>query len=415
MIQSERISDCRGQRMYNYTPVEELKKLCEKRDIWAMNELAHRYESGEGVERDSKESRILYTIAAENGNGMVKAKLLYDRMAGRKEEYRKEAEALCRSGNYTALLLYYTEYGIDYYRKLDNSEFREFLDVLISEGLSVYIYNMFLKRSLTKGEMRQFLPEVENNIDRLCLMSLEALYEMYQYCGYRHDMDRVSAMIVDAAKANYSGMARIPGRVSLPNICRMGLIESTRPKLESLMDIIDNDYQKDNDRYGLAACDIAESFMILGNTEKAKQYALRALSKGCPIVKDNLVDLLPKERIIEECIRNAEEEPLLYGTLMKYTEGEERLKYAKLGAKKSDVRCLRVLQNKYESEGNMNMAIACMLRNALETPTEEMLSAIIRRYPELEELYGFKDTIAKYLVTDTPLRSMMLDLYPLEF
>ena len=401
--------------MYNHTPIEELERLCEKKDTWAMYELGHRYELGEGVKRNAKESKVLYTVAAENGNGMAKARLLYDRMAGRKEEYRKEAEDLCRSGNYTALLLYYTEYGIDYYRRLDNSEFREFLDVLISEGMSIYIYNMFLKRSLSKGEIRQILPEMERNIDPLCLMSLQALYEMYQYCGYRHDMDRVSVMIVSAAKANYTGKARVIGRVSLTDICRMGLTENTRSDLESFINTIDNDYEEDNDRYGLVACNIAESYLILGNMARARQYALTALCKGCPFVSDDLTDLLPKETIIEECLRNAEEEPLLYGTLMKYTDGDEKLRLAKLGAKRSDVRCLRVLQKKYESEGNIKMAIACMLRNALESPSDEMLSAIIRRYPELEELYGFKDTIAKYLVTDTPLRSMMLQLYPLEF
>ena len=157
MIHSERISDCRGQRMYNHTPVEELEKLCEKRDSWAMYELGHRYELGEGVERDTKESKIFYSLAAENGNGMAKSRLLYDRMAGRKEEYRKEAEDLCRSGNYTALLLYYTEYGIDYYRRLDNSEFREFLNVLISEGISIYIYNMFLKKNHISSHLLNYL------------------------------------------------------------------------------------------------------------------------------------------------------------------------------------------------------------------------------------------------------------------
>ena len=141
---------------------------------------------------------------------------------------------------------------------------------------------------------------------------------------------------------------------------------------------------------------------------------MTALTKGNPFITESLIKLFPREKIIEVCVENAEETPLLYGTLMKFTEGEEKLKYAKLGAKRSDIRCIRTLQKKYEDEGNMKMVIACMLRNPLETPSDKALSEILRRYPELEELYGFKDTIAKYLVNDTPLREMMLQLYPLD-
>ncbi len=414
MADSMKISDRRGSRMYEQTPAEELRELCEKNDTWAMIELSRRYATGAGIDRNQAKSEELLKRSAINGNGWAKVISLYGKMGNRKDEYREEAEKLCVAGNHIAFTFYSSEYGIDYYRRLSEEELKAFIGSLVSEGDSETVYDMFKRGYIGEDELRGILHPMEDNIDRLCLTSLESMYWMYRRFVLFEDTDRISEMIADAAEANYSGKAKLTGTTGIDDVCRIGLTDSTRKRLESLMERFDADYDEDKDRYGLKAHSIAVSYSLLGNTEKAKEYAMKAIVKGNPFLKEDLISLLPKDIVIEECVRNAEDNPLLYGTLVKLTDGEDRIRFAVMGARYSDVRCLSVLRRKFEEEGDMDKVIACVLRNPMSAPTEEMLDAMAAKHPGIGDLRDDRTKIISDLRTNTPLRKQMLESYPLE-